>query len=562
MEELSNEQNIFPSDFPNDNMNYNNYSNNLELINNQELDNDAGELNINQDIIKSKDKLINQLKRKIKVYEKNTEDQNLKLSKYDHILVEYESLNKNYSKLMEDNELLRTENTQLKDILNSKNQTILDFQGLFEASKSKFELFSQTNNSLKTKIAELESKLKMYPDMVKNNENLNQKMAEYESRIQEIKDEFNKREEFYKVKLINREKMNQNNSKANEEEINELKNEVNKLKKQLEMTKKKNEELLSNKRLSEEQFNNKLLSKEKENEQLMVTINNLQLNINDNNLLSKTEVNNQKNELQKLKNEIKNLQKELSDKEEQNNNLANALNDANNAINQTDIEIETRNSTINGLIEEKDQLIKQLNEKQNDFNEYQNSSQQEIEMLNQKYLAIEEERENLINSVDILNQEINQLKGELYQYESNGNIYLEEKNESENKINNLAHSFQIKEEEYLMEIEKMEKINQKLKKEIDNLKAKFEQKINLLILQNNEANTRVKKLINTCISLKNYALSIERNINMNNTLYRGNGGNQNYGGNYLKTKDLLSSMNNIINNIDPKMLNDNLNQTF
>ena len=132
--------------------------------------------------------------------------------------------------------------------------------------------------------------------MVKNNENLNQKMAEYESRIQEIKDEFKKREEFYKVKLINQEKMNQNNSKANEEEINELKNEVNKLKKQLEMTKKKNEELLSNKRLSEEQFNNKLLSKEKENEQLMVTINNLQLNINDNNLLSKTEVNNQKNE--------------------------------------------------------------------------------------------------------------------------------------------------------------------------------------------------------------------------------------------------------------------------
>ena len=263
MEELSNKQNIFPSDFPNDNMNYNNYENNLELINNQELDNDAGELNINQDIIKSKDKLINQLKRKIKVYEKNTEDQNLKLSKYDHILVEYESLNKNYSKLMEDNELLRTENTQLKDILNSKNQTILDFQGLFEASKSKFELFSQTNNSLKTKIAELESKLKMYPDMVKNNENLNQKMAEYESRIQEIKDEFKKREEFYKIKLINQEKMNQNNSKANEEEIYELKNDVNKLKKQLEMTKKKNEELLSNKRLSEEQFNNKLLSKEK-----------------------------------------------------------------------------------------------------------------------------------------------------------------------------------------------------------------------------------------------------------------------------------------------------------
>ena len=560
MEEFPNEQNIFSSDFPNNNMNYNNYNNNLELINNQEIDNDvAGEMNINQDIIQSKDKLINQLKRRIKVYEKNTEDQNLKLSKYDHILVEYESLNKNYSKLMEDNELLRAENIQLKDILDTKNQTILDFQGLFEASKSKFELFSQTNNSLKSKISELESQLKKYPDMVKNNDDLNQKMAEYESKIKEIKDEFNKKEEFYKVKLINQEKMNQNSFKANEDEINELKNEVNKLKKQLEINKKKNEELLSDKKVSEEQFNNKLLIKEKENEQLKMTINNLQSNINDNNLFSKTEVNNQKNEVLKLKNEIKNLHKELTDKEEQNNELANALNDANNAIDQTDIEIETRNNTINGLIEEKDQLIKQLNEKQNDFNEYQTSSQQEIEMLNQKYLAIEEERENLINSVDILNQEINQLKGELYQYESNGNIYLEEKNESENKINNLAHSFQIKEEEYLMEIEKLDKINQKLKKEIDNLNAKFDKKISLLILQNNEANLRVKKLINTCISLKNYALSIERNINMNKTLY---GGNQNYGSNFLKTKDLINSMNNIINNIDPKILNDNLNQTF
>jgi hypothetical protein len=113
-----------------------------------------------------------------------------------------------------------------------------------------------------------------------------------------------------------------------------------------------------------------------------------------------------------------------------------------------------------------------------------------------------------------------------------------------------------------MEIEKLDKINQKLKKEIDNLKVKFEQKINLLILQKNEANTRVKKLINTCISLKNYALSIERNLNMNNTLYGGIGGNQNYGGNFLKTKDLLNSMNNIINNIDPKILKDDLNQTF
>lgn len=47
--------------------------------------------------------------------------------------------------------MLKAENTQLKEIINNKNQTIIDFQGLFEASKSKFDLFNQTNNSLKTK---------------------------------------------------------------------------------------------------------------------------------------------------------------------------------------------------------------------------------------------------------------------------------------------------------------------------------------------------------------------------------------------------------------------------
>ena len=552
------EQSIFSSEISNNNFNYNE----LDQLNNQELDFDLGNQNINQEILKSKDNTIKQLKRKIQAYDKNAQEQNLKLSDYDHLLVEYQSLNKNYTQLEQDLELLKTENMQLKEIINSKNQTILDFQGLFEASKSKFDLFNQTNITLKERIAELESKLKMYPNALKNNEDLNQKMMDYESKIERIKDEYNKREELYKIKLINQEKLTKNAERTGEEEINELKNEIMRIKNQLDLSKKKNDELLSSKKYAEEQFNNKLMNQEKENEKLNKMINNLKSNINDNRLLSKTETNKQKNEMDKLKEEVKNLYRALSEKDEQNTTLTEAINQANNAINQSEMEIETRTNTINGLLEEKEQLIKQLNEKQNDFNEYQNSSQQEIEILHHKLSNLEDDRENLINELDTKNKEIVQLQDVLDQYEANGNYYLEEKKEKDYKFNNLAQAFQIKEQEYSDQIAKLKKINQKLQADNENLKIKYEKKVNLLTLQNNEATLRVRKLINTCITLKNYALSIQRNLNMNNmnnSKFLGNNTfqGQNYKGN------IVTGLNNLVNQIDSKILNDDLlNQTY
>ena len=95
------------------------------------------------------------------------------------------------------------------------------------------------------------------------------------------------------------------------------------------------------------------------------------------------------------------------------------------------------------------------------------------------------------------------MKEEINQYETNNNIYLEEKKEND-KFNNLAQAFQIKEAESSEVINKLKKMNQKLIHENENLKSKYEKKINLLTLQNNEATLRVKKLINTCISLKEY----------------------------------------------------------
>lgn len=538
--------------------------NNLDLMDNGEFDYDYDleNPNISQELM-TKNKKIKHLKRKIQAYEKNAENQNLKLSKYDHILIEYTTLKKKYIKLQQDFELIRNENIQLKEMINSKNQNMIDFYGLLDASKSKFDMFNQTNLSQKEKISELESKLKMYQKMKNNNSDMEQRMADYESKLRQIKEEYNKKEELYKMKLNNQERLNQSAAKANEEEINDLKNETIRLKNKLNLARKKNEEILFSKRQSEEQFNNKLMGLEKENEKLLRTITDLKSNINDKNIISKTEVNNTKNEILKLKEEYKNLYKDFSEKEEQNISLIDSLNEANDVINRINIEIEKRDNQINELIEEKEQLINQLKERQDDFNEYQNSSEQEIQMLNQKLSAMEEERENLIFENDQQNNEINQLKGELYQYEANGNIILEEKKQNDKKYNNMAQAFQIKEGELSEENEKLYKIIQKLEKENQNLHAKYEKKVNLLTLENNEACLRIRKLINTCITLKDYALTIERNMNNINLSSSMLIDNQKYRGYLQNNKNLVNGMNNILNQIDMKLYNNNiLNQTY
>ena len=192
-------------------------------------------------------------------------------------------------------------------------------------------------------------------------------------------------------------------------------------------------------------------------------------------------------------------------------------------------------------------------------------------MLRQKLLNTGEEKDNLLKDNEEHINMIKQLKEELNQYETNNNIYLEEKKENDDKFNNLAQAFQIKEAESSEEIDKLKKMNQKLIHENENLKSKYEKKINLLTLQNNEATLRVKKLINTCISLKEYVLSMERNmnnnnINNNNSVYVGQMNNtfqaQKFPG-LQKNRELLNGMNNIINQIDSKILNDEyLNQTY
>ena len=486
-----------------------------ENINNLNID-DIDQINYDQEIIKSKDNKIRKLKRQIKAYESNAENQNLKLSDYDNLLVDYKVLSQNCSLLEKEVIMLRKENNNLKGIIKNKNNDIKDFKGLFQTSKSKFELFNQTNNSLKMKIVELESKLKTYPNLTKKNDELNIKIQEYEAKLKQINEEFSKTEEIHKIKLLNQEKFTQSANKEKDEEISILKNEVTRLKNNLDLLKRKNEEILDSKKLSEEQYSTKLIYKEKENQKLSKLIEELKQTISNSSLDKKNEISKQKHESQELKNKIKELSSNISQIDSENSNLIEALNQANTVVNQSKTEIEKRNNIIKGLKEENNQLEIQLQEKQNDFEDYQLSSQQEIEFLKQKLEEEQEDKDNIIAQLESQDNEINQFKEEIINYQNSGNIILNENKEKENELNNMEKLFQIKEEEYINEIDNLRIMNTKLNKDLQNMKNKYDKKIKELQLQYDGASLRVNKLIHNNISLKQQLLNLQRNLNINN----------------------------------------------
>mgnify|MGYP002868452324 FL=1 len=353
-----------------------------------------------QDIIKTQESIINQLKRTIQVYEKNTQDQNKRISKHDSLLIEYNSLLKNYSDLERELTVTKNENMQLKEIINSKNQSIAEFQSLVQMSKSKFEMFERNNNQLKLRIKELELKLSNLPGLMQSNSELNLKLGEYENKIKLIKDEFNKKEELFNIKLGNQEKIAKSNTRTYEEDIGELNNEIRNLKNHIEMLKRRNDELISLKKNIENDYILKLKTKDKDIEKLSNIISEQKSSINNNALNNQSQIVDFKNAIEKLKQDNSELRLALDDRDSQIAELNTAINQADNFIKQSEAEINTRDNTINSLMQEKDLLLKQLNEKQIDFGEYQNSSEQEMNILHNKVAALEKEKNFLINDIN------------------------------------------------------------------------------------------------------------------------------------------------------------------
>lgn len=538
----------------------------------------------NPERLRVKEEEIKTLKSQVKAYAKVNKDQTKKLVNQDKLFVEYNSLNKNFSELQ--NELLesRAENIHLKEILAKKNEMISSFQVMFEDSKTKFEQYDRKNAGLILRIKELESKLNLMPNLAENNTDLCKKINEMEDVIAGLKNENNKKEELYKAKLNTQEKMYKINTKNYDEEIKDMKIENEKLKKIIEELTYKNEEANKNIRQSEDNYQKQLKQKEKDVEKLTKSLNKLKIDLNENHLTSKSKEGQQKEAYNKLTDEIKALNELLQTRDDQINQLNQAFSQFDITIKQSEGELKSREATINGLLEDKEVLLKQLNDRQLDFVEYQQSSKRENETLRKKISVLEEEKLNLAQSLEEKNNQLNNISDELSQYQNNDMIHFEECKEADRKYNELAKAFQIKEQEYSNETQNLAEINKNLQCEMEIMRAKYDKKVQVLQLNNNELNMRVKNLISSLISLKDYALSIERNLNDNNyvhsTVYGGPVPNNLYSelnGDPLEfniihsekrdrnkySRDLLAGMKNMLNQIDSKILkNQDLNQTY
>ena len=141
---------------------------------------------------------------------------------------------------------------------------------------------------------------------------------------------------------------------------------------------------------------------------------------------------------------------------------------------------------------------------------------------------------------------MNQYKEEIKNFQINGNMILNEKKEKEDELNNLEKIFQIKEEEYINEIDNLKIMNNKLNQDLENMKNKYDKKIKVLQLQYDGASLRVNKLIHSNINLKQQLINLQRNLNINNSV------------NSKNHQKKYSS-----NQLNLQMLNDDLfNQTF
>ena len=538
----------------------------------------SNNLNIESQI---KDEKIKNLEAKLNACKRALKEKTHKQINQDNLYVNFNSLNKSYAELEKLANKLKLENFQLSEIIHNKNETISKYEELFRDSQAKFRQLEKINASLKVKKEEFENKVRATPDLFKRNKELEEELTERESSIQALKEELNKREELLKLKLDNQEKLMKNHFANFEEEIKDLKFEVDKYKGQLEIMRDKNEALVNEKRKALENATKEVENKEKEIEKLNKRFEEVQEELCEKNIIVKNKSALESDFQKKKNNEINALNEEIREKEAQINKLNSAFEKCNSVIKQSENELISREQTIKALQEDKEMLLNQLQSKQSDFSEYKKSCRSEVEAIQKKLALAEKEKVFLSQDNNDKANLIAELNSELEQYHQNVQLRQEECKDVDKKYKELAEILQLKEQEFMSENNNLREINKQLENKVEVLSARYQGKIESLTLSNNELNARVKNLIHSLISLKDYAINLERNIcdNNSNLLLNKTSSMVNLCDNQNKydydcsnrsmfnqnkySKELLSGMKNMIDQIDSKILSNNeLNQTF
>ena len=404
-----------------------------------------------QELIKIQNSTINKLKSQIDIYKTQIKELNERISSCDHLIIDYNSLNNNYSKLEKELYCLKKENYQLKSIINSRNKTISEFEFLFGQTKTKFALMDNLNDSLQKKINILESQIKSGSNNinVELNKDLNDKISDYNLKIKKIQDECTRSENNFKIQEEPQYQgagglsgiTDQKNNFENDNNVNELQKEINELKLELDLTKKINEDLLKNRN----DFNERQLDKLND-----LKIKNQELR-KENNLL-KESLNQKDNEYKKI---IFDINKE--------NNIKNNMNEK---------ELKERENIIYGLLNEKEKLLKIINEKEAENISLENTFKKKYEILKNLVENIENEKDNIANeqdnNINIYRKEISKLKNEINKCFGNDRQNIERCIEIENKCKNMMENIKSKEDNYKKEINDLKNEIRRLKLEKEN----------------------------------------------------------------------------------------------
>ena len=519
----------------------------------------------NKEMLKIKEEKIKMLNEKLKTYKLLNSNQSNQLSEHDNLIIDFNSLQKNYFELENEYNKLKHDNDQLKEAVTVKNLMINEFIKGFEYTSTKFQLYNDKNNNLKLKNEEYESKLKTYPDLLKKNEELNEKLNKYEKQIEEIKEEHNKIIELYKIKYENYERNQKHNIKQYEDEIDELKNEIETVKTKLENSKKTNDDLSEKILEQTNEFDKKENNKKKQNDNLQNTIIQLKEKISETEIKYENENIQNKKLIEKLEEDINHLNFNLEDREKQITLLNEALIEFEISNRTSQNELKKRESLIINLTEEKERLQRQFNDKQMDYVEYQNSSQHIIDILHKKLLLTDKEKNNLFENQNSNINEINLLQEQINQYVLDNQTNFEECNKIDKQYHDLYKAFQIKDNEFNEKSNQLKSVIQKRNSEKEKIKIKYEKEIQRLNLSNNELNSKITKLINSLIEIKDFAMSIEREVNetneLNNSIYSTQGlsiNNNCYTTNRNSNKfnqELIKDIKNMLEKIDYNIMN-------
>ena len=495
----------------NNNNNINNINNNMNYINNIPNNNNEDQ-NMNSPLMymENNNNLLNKA-----IHDLEVENSYLKteLDKKDEIIISKESLNKEYQnllsvfkdKLSQSEQYYKTCKSQIEDLekqLKEKDKIILDY-------KKRNNMIENNIKNIPEYTEEIKDIQKKYEEMEKQNQ---EKYNEKEKKlIKDFMDEINRKTKNNEDLRIENEKLKYDsyNQKA---EISGLNNKISEIRYE-------NKDILEKNSREISKLKDQLASMEKELNDKDMQIKNIMVK-NDNNL-------------KKLKNENNSLIQKINEYSQKNKNCILELMEnkhniemMKNDLTQRELALKNKDSIIEQLHNQINEMNSEINEKMNDLQIYEENNQREFDDYNNKI-------QELIQEKNFLEMQNNELSQNL----ANANNTLREYNDV------IINKYKVLEDELYKEKQNNLNLQQKYKDKIETLKIKY----NNLKQENN----KLKEINSQEINDKpiNY-----NNINKKNNTKKYYNTNYNKNIDFIKQKDIRDLID-VDNHINKTMFN-------